>query len=99
MATTPVQTEEGFTYRDLNKNGRLDPYEDPRRPIDERVEDLLLAWRDCDAVAVTNEVGWGVVPAHASGRLFADLLGRLNQQVAAASDEVWLMVLGRPLAL
>jgi beta-glucosidase len=27
--------------RDLNKNGRLDPYEDPSRPIDERVEDLL----------------------------------------------------------
>jgi beta-glucosidase len=29
------------TYRDLNKNGRLDPYEDPRRSIDERVDDLL----------------------------------------------------------
>lgn len=29
------------TFRDLNKNGRLDPYEDPTRPIDERVEDLL----------------------------------------------------------
>ncbi|MCB8944187.1 MAG: glycoside hydrolase family 3 C-terminal domain-containing protein [Ardenticatenaceae bacterium] len=29
------------TFRDLNKNGRLDPYEDPNRPIDERVEDLL----------------------------------------------------------
>ena len=28
-------------FRDLNGNGRLDPYEDPRRPIDERVEDLL----------------------------------------------------------
>jgi beta-glucosidase len=28
-------------FRDLNKNGRLDPYEDPARPIDERVEDLL----------------------------------------------------------
>jgi len=28
-------------YRDLNGNGRLDPYEDPRRPLDERVEDLL----------------------------------------------------------
>ena len=28
-------------FRDLNKNGRLDPYEDPSRPIDERVEDLL----------------------------------------------------------
>jgi beta-glucosidase len=28
-------------YRDLNKNGRLDPYEDPGRPIEERIEDLL----------------------------------------------------------
>ncbi len=28
-------------FRDLNGNGRLDPYEDPRRPLDERVEDLL----------------------------------------------------------
>ena len=29
------------TFRDLNKNGRLDPYEDSGRPIEERVEDLL----------------------------------------------------------
>lgn len=28
-------------YRDLNKNGRLDPYEDPSRPLDERVDDVL----------------------------------------------------------
>ena len=28
-------------YRDLNKNGRPDPYEDPRGPIEERVADLL----------------------------------------------------------
>ena len=28
-------------YRDLNKNGRLDVYEDPRRPVEERVADLL----------------------------------------------------------
>jgi len=37
----PALTKGGFTFRDLNKNGRLDPYEDSRRPIDERVEDLL----------------------------------------------------------
>ena len=30
-----------FAYRDLNKNGRLDPYEDSRRPVEERVADLL----------------------------------------------------------
>src|SRR5579875_2990384 len=32
---------DGVTYRDLNKNGTLDPYEDPRRPVEERVADLL----------------------------------------------------------
>jgi len=34
-------TEDGFTFRDLNKNGKLDPYEDSRLPVEERVEDLL----------------------------------------------------------
>ena len=32
---------DGRVIRDLNGNGVLDPYEDPRRPVDERVEDLL----------------------------------------------------------
>jgi beta-glucosidase len=41
MGNAPTLTEGNLTFRDLNKNGRLDPYEDPRRPIEERVEDLL----------------------------------------------------------
>ena len=36
-----LKTENGFTFRDLNKNGKLDVYEDPRQPIEARVEDLL----------------------------------------------------------
>jgi len=36
-----LKTENDFTFRDLNKNGRLDVYEDPRQPIEARVEDLL----------------------------------------------------------
>ncbi|HEV7185299.1 MAG: glycoside hydrolase family 3 protein [Actinomycetales bacterium] len=32
---------DGFSYRDLNGNGRLDPYEDSRLSADERVSDLL----------------------------------------------------------
>jgi adenosylcobinamide kinase/adenosylcobinamide-phosphate guanylyltransferase len=52
-----------------------------------------------DVVVVTNEVGWGVVSEYRSGRMFADNLGRLNQQVAAACDQVFLMVAGRPLSL
>lgn len=37
----PVLTENGFQFRDLNKNGKLDVYEDPRQPVEARVEDLL----------------------------------------------------------
>jgi beta-glucosidase len=36
-----VKTENGLTFRDLNKNGKLDLYEDPRQPIAARVDDLL----------------------------------------------------------
>lgn len=41
MSNAPLRTEGDITFRDLNKNGRLDPYEDPRQPIEVRVEDLL----------------------------------------------------------
>jgi beta-glucosidase len=34
-------TIDGFTFRDLNKNRKLDVYEDSRKPIDDRVNDLL----------------------------------------------------------
>lgn len=36
-----VKTEDGFLYRDLNKNNKLDIYEDPRQPIETRIDDLL----------------------------------------------------------
>jgi beta-glucosidase len=39
--TPTIHLEDGRVVRDLNKNGRLDVYEDPTRPIEERVEDLL----------------------------------------------------------
>ena len=45
-------------------------------------------------ILVTQETGWGVVPPYPLGRAFRDALGRLNQRVAAAADEVTLMVAG-----
>lgn len=48
---------------------------------------------------VSNEVGWGVVPPHRLGRVYRDLLGRANQQVAAASTDAFLMVAGIPVTL
>lgn len=64
-------------------------------------DDLLAALREspCDVVLVSNEVGLGVVPATASGRLFRDELGRTNAAVAARADEVLLVVAGRVLDL
>lgn len=65
--------------------------------LDAEVEWLLEAWRSVrvPVVAVSNEVGSGVVPATRSGGLFRDALGRLNQLVADASDDVRLVVAGR----
>jgi beta-glucosidase len=36
-----LASKDGFAYRDLNKNGVLDVYEDPRQGVEARVEDLL----------------------------------------------------------
>jgi adenosylcobinamide kinase / adenosylcobinamide-phosphate guanylyltransferase len=66
-----------------------------------RTGELVAAWRQAGAhvVAVSDEVGLGVVPATPAGRLFRDELGRLNQRLAAESDEAELVVAGRILPL
>jgi len=70
--------------------------EDARRALDRRLDSLTEAWRATArrVVAVSNEVGSGIVPATASGRRFRDELGSLNARIAAASEEVWLCVAG-----
>ncbi|RJO69330.1 bifunctional adenosylcobinamide kinase/adenosylcobinamide-phosphate guanylyltransferase [Nocardia panacis] len=50
-------------------------------------------------VIVSPEVGMGVIPAHRSGRLFRDEIGLVNQRLARACDEVFLVVAGLPMRL
>ena len=50
-------------------------------------------------IAVSNEVGAGVHPPTAVGLRFRDLLGAVNQRVAAAADGVTLMVAGIPVRI
>ncbi|WP_043804230.1 bifunctional adenosylcobinamide kinase/adenosylcobinamide-phosphate guanylyltransferase [Deinococcus gobiensis] len=64
-------------------------------------DDLLAALRERGglSVLVSNEVGLGIVPDNALARTYRDALGRVNQRVAAASDEAYLLVSGLPLQL
>jgi adenosylcobinamide kinase / adenosylcobinamide-phosphate guanylyltransferase len=56
----------------------------------------LVAAPAADLRVVSNEVGLGVHPATADGLRFRDVLGVVNQRVAAAAQRVVLMVAGLP---
>ncbi len=50
-------------------------------------------------IVVTNEVGWGIVPANPLARRFRDVAGTLNQHIASLADVAVLVVSGLPLYL
>jgi adenosyl cobinamide kinase/adenosyl cobinamide phosphate guanylyltransferase len=50
-------------------------------------------------IAVSNEVGLGLVPDNALGRRYRDVLGRVNASWAHAADESYFLVAGRLLPL
>ncbi len=79
-------------------------------PIDEstadsaladEVDGLLEAYRSRAApwLVISNEVGLGIVPPYPLGRVYRDVLGRANQRLAAAADNVLFMVAGLPLVV
>jgi adenosylcobinamide kinase/adenosylcobinamide-phosphate guanylyltransferase len=59
----------------------------------------VAAARAAPTVAVSNEVGAGIVPADALSRRYRDLLGQVNAAWAAAAGEALLLVAGRAVAL
>jgi adenosylcobinamide kinase / adenosylcobinamide-phosphate guanylyltransferase len=63
------------------------------------VNGLLTAYgqREWEWIIISNEVGLGLVPPYPLGRVYRDALGRANQQIAAAADEVLFMVAGLPM--
>jgi len=77
--------------------------------LDGAADDALLAAADEAAAAaraaavpvvfVTNEVGAGIVPENALARRFRDVAGWVNQRLASACDEVFLVAAGLPLRL
>jgi adenosylcobinamide kinase / adenosylcobinamide-phosphate guanylyltransferase len=69
---------------------------DADKQLAERMDGLLDAWRATrrHVVAVSNEVGSGVIPGTVSGVRFRDELGVLNARIAAECEQVWLCVAG-----
>jgi len=69
--------------------------------VDGPSEDVRDAIRGHDGpvVVVSDEVGLGLVPMDPVGRAFRDILGIAHQRLVADSDEAWLMVAGRAIAL
>jgi adenosylcobinamide kinase/adenosylcobinamide-phosphate guanylyltransferase len=69
--------------------------------VETRIDQLATAWSQTPrtAVAVSNEVGSGVVPADAGTRLYRDLMGRLNATISHHSTTVLWCVAGRTITL
>ena len=64
----------------------------------EESENLLAVCREAGihCIVVSSEVGLGPVPPNRLGRYFQDLLGTVNQRIAAEADEVYLVLAGIP---
>jgi len=55
--------------------------------------------QEAQFIFVTNEIGMGEMSQNEIQRKFADLQGWLNQYIAAAADDVFLMVSGIPVKI
>jgi adenosylcobinamide kinase/adenosylcobinamide-phosphate guanylyltransferase len=79
----------------------LGKWEDREEKIGEAASGLVncLHHLPLPALVISNEVGWGIVPENALARRFRDLSGTVNQELAAAADQVILSVAGIPLVL
>jgi len=69
--------------------------------IDRCAGELLATARNHQGtmVFVTNEVGMGIVPDNEMARRYRDLVGRCNQAIAAAADQVILVTCGMPITI
>lgn len=66
-----------------------------------KISELLVCFkrRTCTLIVVSNEVGMGIVPDNSVSRMFRDLVGHANQQIARLADQAVFMVAGLPLEL
>ena len=83
---------------------KLDDMEIIENKLEEEIEEEVLYYfeyfiqriskTDLNIIIVSNEIGMGVVPAYPLGRIFRDLMGMINKEIAKVSDEAYLFTAG-----
>ncbi len=71
----------------------------PESKISNHIKKIIEAVKESasDVILVSNEVGCGVHPETKLGRIYRDILGKINQSFAQASDEFYVMFAGIPI--
>lgn len=79
-------------------NNLLFHFKDEETRIAEQINLFIRSFKNSPAniIVITNETGWGIVPGNELSRQYIEKAGLLNQEIAAISDEVILMVSGLP---
>ncbi len=77
------------------------PLSQCEQSVAREMEELLtcLGKKESNYIIVSNEVGQGLVPENGLARTYRDMLGKINQQLAACADEVYLMVARLPVKI
>ena len=85
-------------------NYKLDDMEIIENRLEEKIEEEVLDYfeyfiqriskTDLNIIIISNEIGMGVVPAFPLGRVFRDLMGTINKNIAKVSDEAYFFVAG-----
>lgn len=94
---TDLMFDEKYDFDNMS----MDEVNELEKKIKMEIEKLVKTSRirNKDLIIVTNEVGCSIVPEYRMGRIFSDILGRMNQFLGQISDEVYLVSCGFPLKL
>ena len=76
-------------------------YPDQNEKISEIVDDFFSGLSEAEEtiIAVSNEVGMGIVPDNKLARNYRDQLGFLNQRMARRADEVYVLFSSIPVKI
>ena len=90
-----------FTYEIDIDNSTQDEINGLEKYIKKQVEKLLIEIKKPNLyfVIVTSELGLGGVSINKLTRIYSDNIGRINQQIATHSDEVYFVVSGIPMKI